>query len=138
MLLKKKWQKMILVRHRNYRHNMKIDKVTLILIAIIILMSIGLTYMFMNQSDQVIMIQDEQLQQQVDSLSIEIKEVQLERQLLDGSIISLNDSLHVLQNNILVKEAEIEKLKDDYAEEFDNISNLTSNDITRYFANRYQ
>ena len=92
----------------------------------------------MNQSDQVIMIQDEQLQQQVDSLSIEIKEVQLERQLLDGSIISLNDSLHVLQNNILVKEAEIEKLKDDYAEEFDNISNFTSNDITRYFANRYQ
>ena len=117
---------------------MKIDKVTLILIAIIILMSIGLTYMFMNQSDQVIMIQDEQLQQQVDSLSIEIKEVQLERQLLDGSIISLNDSLHVLQNNILAKEAEIEKLKDDYAEEFDNISNFTSNDITRYFANRYQ
>ena len=41
---------------------MKIDKITLILVAIIILMSIGLTYMFMAGSDHEIMIQDKQLQ----------------------------------------------------------------------------
>tara|TARA_S200002703_G_C3680964_1_gene209114 strand:+ start:174 stop:527 length:354 start_codon:yes stop_codon:yes gene_type:complete len=117
---------------------MKIDKVTLILIAIIILMSIGLTYMFMSGSDHEIMIQDKQLQQRVDSLTTEIKKVQSERQLLDNNIISLNDSLHVLQDNILVKEAEIEKLKNDYAETIDSINNFTSNDVTKYFTNRYE
>ena len=117
---------------------MKIDKVTLILIAIIILMSIGLTYMFMSGSDHEIMIQDKQLQQRVDSLTTEIKKVQSERQLLDNNIISLNDSLHVLQDNILVKEAEIEKLKNEYAETIDSINNFTSNDVTKYFTNRYE
>ena len=123
---------------RHYQRNMKIDKVTLILIAIIILMSIGLTYMFMSGSDHEIMIQDKQLQQRVDSLTTEIKKVQIERQLLDDNIISLNDSLHVLQDNILVKEAKIEKLKDDYAKKIDNINNFTSNDVTKYFTNRYE
>ena len=117
---------------------MKINKVTLILIAIIILMSIGLTYMFMSGSDHEIMIQDKQLQQRVDSLTTEIKKVQSERQLLDNNIISLNDSLHVLQDNILVKEAEIEKLKNEYAETIDSINNFTSNDVTKYFTNRYE
>lgn len=123
---------------RHYQRNMKIDKVTLILIAIIILMSIGLTYMFMSGSDHEIMIQDKQLQQRVDSLTTEIKKVQIERQLLDDNIISLNDSLHVLQDNILVKEAKIEKLKNDYAKKIDNINNFTSNDVTKYFTNRYE
>ena len=122
----------------HYRHNMKIDKVTLILIAIIILMSIGLTYMFMSGSDHEIMIQDKQLQQRVDSLTTEIKKVQSERQSLNDNIISLNDSLHVLQDNILVKEAKIEKLKNDYAKKIDNINNFTSNDVTKYFTNRYE
>ena len=120
------------------QNNMKIDKVTLILIAIIILMSIGLTYMFMAGSDHEIMIQDKQLQQRVDSLTVEIEKVQIERQLLDDNIISLNDSLHVLQDNILVKEAKIEKLKNDYAKKIDNINNFTSNDVTKYFTNRYE
>ena len=122
----------------HYQRNMKIDKVTLILIAIIILMSIGLTYMFMSGSDHEIMIQDKQLQQRVDSLTVEIEKVQIERQLLDDNIISLNDSLHVLQDNILVKEAKIEKLKNDYAKKIDNINNFTSNDVTKYFTNRYE
>jgi len=117
---------------------MKIDKVTLILIAIIILMSIGLTYMFMSGSDHEIMIQDKQLQQRVDSLTVEIEKVQSERQSLNDNIISLNDSLHVLQDNILVKEAKIEKLKNDYAKKIDNINNFTSNDVTKYFTNRYE
>ena len=117
---------------------MKIDKITLILVAIIILMSIGLTYMFMSRSDHEIIIQDKQLQQRVDSLTTEIKKVQSERQLLDDNIISLNDSLHVLQNNILVKEAKIEKLKNDYTKKIDNINNFTSNDVTKYFTNRYE
>ena len=117
---------------------MKIDKITLILVAIIILMSIGLTYMFMSRSDHEIIIQDKQLQQRVDSLTTEIKKVQSERQLLDDNIISLNDSLHVLQNSILVKEAKIEKLKNDYAKKIDNINNFTSNDVTKYFTDRYE
>ena len=57
---------------------------------------------------------------------------------LNDNIISLNDSLHVLQDNILVKEAKIEKLKNDYAKKIDNINNFTSNDVTKYFTNRYE
>ncbi len=102
------------------------------------LMTIALTYMFMSRNDQGVMIQDKQLQQRVDSLTVEIEKVQNERILLDNNIINLNDSLHVLQNDILAKETKIKKLKSEYAKKINYINNFTSNDVTEYFTNRYE
>ncbi len=135
MQLKPKW----IHQHQQLQQwdNMK-NKTTLILIAIIMLMTIALTYMFMSRNDQGVMIQDKQLQQRVDSLTVEIEKVQNERILLDNNIINLNDSLHVLQNDILAKETKIKKLKSEYAKKINYINNFTSNDVTEYFTNRYE
>ena len=113
------------------------NKTTLITILAIVAVIVA-TYMVTRYVINVDHVQYEQrLLYQIDSLDRQIISIQTNRGLLDNDITMLNDSIIAMADNIAEAEARITELKYEYDKKLNGISKYSTNDITRYFAERY-
>jgi len=82
-------------------------------------------------------VKEYKLQKQVDSLSVVIQSHEAARDKYMQNIDSLNQSIAKLQYSIDSTQTVIDDLKEDYNETIETISNFNTNDISKFFTERY-
>lgn len=115
---------------------MKIDKVTYILIAIIIILAVIVGVMSVRKpvtSDA----REIQYQNQIDSLKTAIVGYQEQRKELDSIIAVYKQDNIILASKMDSVKSYISWLKQDYDDQIDDILNYNSNKLNKFFADRY-
>lgn len=115
---------------------MKINKVTLILIAIIIILAVIVGVMSVrkpiaNDAREI------EYQNQIDSLNTVISEYQTQRRELDSIITVYKQDNIILASKMDSVKSYISWLKQDYDDKIDDILDYNSNDLNKFFADRY-
>jgi len=115
---------------------MKINKVTLILIAIIIILAVIVGVMSVrkpvpNDAREI------EYQNQIDSLNTVIHGYQDERVKLDSIINDYKYDISILDHKMDSVENYINWLKQDYDEKIDGIRNYNSSKLNKFFSDRY-
>ena len=115
---------------------MKINKVTLILIAIIIILAVIVGVMSVRKpvpND----IREIEYQNQIDSLNSVISDYRTRRLELDSIITIYKQDNIILATKMDSVKNYISWLKRDYDEKIDDILDYNSNDLNKFFADRY-
>lgn len=77
------------------------------------------------------------LEHTMDSLNAIIASEAIKRAEYDKTISSLKDSILNIENQLQTNDERLKNLKKDYEKKLADINNFNSNDIERYFTNRY-
>ena len=112
-------------------------QLNVIYIFIIIVLTATTTYFMTRGADSEFIQREQELLDRIDSLNIEIINVQAERASLDNDITILNDVVMTLQDSISDAEARIEKIKHEYDKKLTDIDKYSADDVAKYFADRY-
>ena len=115
---------------------MKLDKVTLILITIIIILAVIVGVMSVRKpiaND----VREIQYQNQIDSLKTAIIGYRKKREELDSVITVYKQDNIILASKMDSVKSYINWLKQDYDEKIDDILDYNSNDLDKFFADRY-
>jgi len=112
------------------------NKVTYILIAIIIILAVIVGVMSVRKpitND----VREMQYQNQIDSLKTAIVGYQEQREELDSIIAVYKQDNIILASKMDSVKSYISWLKQDYDDQIDDILNYNSNDLNKFFADRY-
>ena len=113
------------------------NQLNVIYILIIIALTASVTYFMTRGTDSEFIQWEQRLLDRIDSLNIEIINVQVERASLDNDITILNDIVMTLQDSISDTETRIEKIKHEYDKKLTDIDKYSADDVAKYFTDRY-
>ena len=95
-----------------------------------------LYYLIFFLTPRVQMAADEKAK--IDSLTLMIKEIELEQQKLDSNIVSYNQKIDEVDNHIDKIKGQKTIVKEIYHEKINSVDKLTSPGIDSFFSNRYK
>jgi len=74
----------------------------------------------------------------IDSLTLMIKEIELEQQKLDSNIVSYNQKIDEVDNHIDKIKGQKTIVKEIYHEKINNVDKLTVRELDSFFTDRYK
>lgn len=113
-----------------------LDKQSLILIGIIVLLIIGLVFVFIKEPNTTSVV--DPYKSKIDSLNIELKYIKQRQLELDNKIKSYKDSLLFFDNKIDSINNRLTETRNYYGKKIKDIAGYNSAELTEFFSKRYQ